>query len=117
MSFQAVIDFENAIAEFYGAPFAVAVDSCTHSLELCLRYQKVDKITVPTRTYLSVAFLGDKIGIDWDWKEEDWVDYLPLIHTSEPTRRYATTYAVFSLKTKTHSTCEYAFSHRSYSFA
>ena len=78
MSFQAVIDFENAIAEFYGAPFAVAVDSCTHSLELCLRYQKVDKFTVPTRTYLSVAFLGDKIGIDWDWKEEDWVDYYYL---------------------------------------
>jgi hypothetical protein len=25
-----------------------------------------------------VAFLGDKIGIDWDWKEEDWVDYYYL---------------------------------------
>ena len=75
MSFQVITDFENAVAEFYGAPFAVAVDSCTHSLELCLRYQKVDKITVPTRTYLSVAFLGDQIGINWDWKEDDWDDW------------------------------------------
>ena len=41
MSFEVVRKFENAIAKFYGAPYAVAVDSCTHSIELCLRYSKV----------------------------------------------------------------------------
>ena len=78
MSFQIVADFENAISKFYGSPYAVAVDSCTHSIELCLRYKKIKKFTLPTRTYLSIAFLGDKLGIDWDWKEEDWVDYYYL---------------------------------------
>ena len=75
MSFQAVNKFENAIAKFYGAPYAIAVDCCTHAIELCLRYKKFKKITIPKHTYLSVAFLGDKIGIDWDWKEENWKDY------------------------------------------
>ena len=74
MSFQSVNKFENAIAKFYGAPYAIAVDCCTHAIELCLRYKKVKKITIPKHTYLSVAFLGDKIGIDWNWKEDNWKD-------------------------------------------
>ena len=82
MSFKAVKDFENAIAKFYGAPYAVAVDSCTHSIELCLRYNKVKKIVVPKRTYLSIAFLASKIGIDLEWKDENWVDYYYLDGTN-----------------------------------
>ena len=50
MSFQIVADFENAISKFYGSPYAVAVDSCTHSIELCLRYKKIKKFTIPPRT-------------------------------------------------------------------
>ena len=69
MSFEVVRDFENAIAKFYGAPYAVAVDSCTHSIELCLRYKEVKKIILPKRTYLSIAFLAQKIGIDLEWKD------------------------------------------------
>lgn len=75
MSFQVVNEFENAIAKFYGAPYAVAVDCCTHAIELCLRYKKVKKMTIPKHTYLSIAFLGDKIGIEWDWKEDNWKNY------------------------------------------
>ena len=75
MSFKIINKFENEIARFYGAPYAIAVDSCTHSIELCLRYQKIEKIVIPKRTYLSIAFLANKIGIDLDWKDENWVDY------------------------------------------
>ena len=57
MSFEIVKKFENDIAAFFGAPFAVAVDCCTHGIELCLRYKSIEKITVPTRTYLSIPFL------------------------------------------------------------
>ena len=32
-----VIEFENRIADFYGSPYAVAIDCCTHALELVLR--------------------------------------------------------------------------------
>ena len=78
MSFNVVKDFEKKIAKFYGAPYAVAVDSCTHSVELCLRYNKAKKIVVPKRTYLSIAFLAKKIGLDLEWKDENWVDYYYL---------------------------------------
>ena len=78
MSFQAVTEFENKIAEFFGAPYAIAVDSCTHGVELALRYTQVDYITVPKHTYLSIPFLANKLWIDLFWKDENWVDYYYL---------------------------------------
>jgi dTDP-4-amino-4,6-dideoxygalactose transaminase len=75
MNFSTVTFFENKIAEFFGSPYAIAVDSCTHGVELALRLTKADHITVPTRTYLSIPFLADKLNIKRSWKEEDWVDY------------------------------------------
>ena len=78
MNFNTVKEFENTIAEFYGAPYAVAVDCCTHAIELCLRYQKPSKVTFPTRTYISVPFLGDKLNIDWEWDITEWKDYYPI---------------------------------------
>tara|TARA_R110001592_G_scaffold65778_4_gene202014 strand:- start:916 stop:1509 length:594 start_codon:yes stop_codon:yes gene_type:complete len=75
MSFQSVTEFENKISEFYGSPYAVAVDCCTHGIELCLRYQNVKSITIPKRTYLSLPFLSDKLGIELRWKDENWKDY------------------------------------------
>ena len=63
MSFNTVKEFEDIIAEFYGAPYAVAVDCCTHAIELCLRYQKPSEVTFPNRTYISIPFLGDKVLI------------------------------------------------------
>ena len=48
MSFEKVRIFENKIADFFGAPYAVAVDSCTHGIELCLRLTLAKKIKVPS---------------------------------------------------------------------
>jgi dTDP-4-amino-4,6-dideoxygalactose transaminase len=78
MSFQVITEFENKIAEFFGSKYAVAVDSCTHGLELCLRYTKETKINVPKRTYLSVPFLAKKIGIQLEWRDENWEKYYTL---------------------------------------
>ena len=75
MNFETVKTFENKIAKFYGAPYAVAVDCCTHAIELCLRYQNVKSITVPKRTYISIPFLANKLGIELRWKDEDWQEY------------------------------------------
>jgi len=36
MNFNIVTEFENQIAQFFGAPYAVAVDACTHGVELML---------------------------------------------------------------------------------
>jgi dTDP-4-amino-4,6-dideoxygalactose transaminase len=73
-----VTEFEAKIAEFFNAPYAVAVDSCTHGIELCLRYTKETKISVPKRTYLSVPFLAEKLNIERIWRDEDWEDYYTL---------------------------------------
>ncbi len=75
MNFNIITEFENQIAKFFGAPYAVAVDSCTHGIELCLRYTKETKIHVPKRTYLSVPFLAEKMGIEREWRDEEWEDY------------------------------------------
>lgn len=73
--FTIVTGFENRIAEFFGAPFAVATDSCTHAIELCLRYTKADRIVCPFRTYLSIPMLANKLGIGLVWLDYGWEDY------------------------------------------
>jgi dTDP-4-amino-4,6-dideoxygalactose transaminase len=78
MNFNIVTEFENKISEFFGSPYVVAVDSCTHGIELCLRYTKEKKINVPKRTYLSVPFLAEKLGIEREWRDEKWEDYYTL---------------------------------------
>ena len=78
MNFNTVTEFENQIAKFFGAPYAIAVDSCTHGVELCLRYTYADYISVPKNTYLSIPFLANKLCIDLLWKNEDWIDYYYL---------------------------------------
>ena len=75
MNFSSVTFFENKIADFFGAPFAIAVDSCTHGVELALRLTHAGNILVPNRTYLSIPFLADKLRINRLWKDEKWVDY------------------------------------------
>ena len=82
MSFNSVELFEKEIAEFFGAPYAIAVDCCTHALELCLRHQKVTHYSVPKRTYLSVPFLAQKLDISFDWREENWEEFYYLGGTS-----------------------------------
>ena len=78
MSFQSVTDFEKEVSKFYGAPYGIAIDSCTHAIELCLRYKKVEKFTVPPNTYPSIPNLAKKIGIEFEWEEQDWEDYYYL---------------------------------------
>ncbi len=75
MNFNVVTEFEKKIAEFFGAPYAIAVDACIHGVELSLRYTNVDSISVPKNTYLSIPFLFRKLNIDLEWRNEDWKDY------------------------------------------
>lgn len=78
MSFQVVAEFERNIAHYFGAPYAVAFDSCTHGIEVCLRYTNATSINVPKRTYISIPFLANKIGIELEWRDEKWQDYYYL---------------------------------------
>ena len=82
MSFDVVTQFEDKIAEFFGSPYAVAVDCCTHALELCLRYENIKSFSTPCRTYISVPFLAQKLNIDFHWRDEEWTDYYHLGDTN-----------------------------------
>jgi dTDP-4-amino-4,6-dideoxygalactose transaminase len=75
MNFNTVTEFENQVAEFFGAPYAVSIDCCTHGVELCLRYTHATKIIVPKHTYLSIPMLANKLKIELEWKNENWIDY------------------------------------------
>ncbi len=73
MSFQPVVEFEKEIAKFFGAPFAVATDCCTHGVELSLRLDKpTEKLICPTQTYISIPMTFMKLGLDWEWEEKTW---------------------------------------------
>tara|TARA_Y100000592_G_C5280866_1_gene226198 strand:+ start:16 stop:606 length:591 start_codon:yes stop_codon:yes gene_type:complete len=78
MSFDIVEEFEKEIASFFGSPYAIAVDCCTHGIELCLRYENVQHYSVPKRTYISVPFLANKLGISFSWREESWSNFYYL---------------------------------------
>lgn len=78
IDFNSVTEFENSIAKFFGSPYAIAVDSCTHGVELALRYTNASTITCPKRTYISIPFLAKKININLEWKDEEWVDFYYL---------------------------------------
>lgn len=75
MSFEIITQFEQKVADFFGAPYAISVDCCTHGVELSLRYTNAKEIKVPKHTYLSIPFLADKLNIKRTWKEENWQDY------------------------------------------
>ena len=76
--FTTIKQFEEQIADFFGSKHAIAVDCCTHAVELCLRLKKIKHYTVPKRTYISIPFLAQKLGISFDWREENWKDYYYL---------------------------------------
>ena len=78
MNFNVITEFETEVAKFFGAPYAIAVDSCTHGVELALRYTNTIHINVPKHTYLSVPFLANKLNLELVWRDEDWVDYYYL---------------------------------------
>ena len=78
MSFDTVIEFEKQIAEFYGAPYAVATDCCTHAIEICLRELSIVRATIPAHTYLSIPMTLEKLGIDWEFNTEEWKDFYQI---------------------------------------
>jgi len=81
VNFEVVAQFEEKIATFFGAKYGIAVDSCTHGIELCLIHQNVKQISVPKNTYLSIPFLANKLNIQLQWRNEVWKDYY-TIHLS-----------------------------------
>jgi hypothetical protein len=72
MSFQALFDFESALADYTGAPYVVLTDGCTHALELCFRYDAVRQTKFSAYTYLSVPMLMHHLSIQFEFTDETW---------------------------------------------
>ena len=65
--FEKIIEFEKALAQFTGAPYAIMTDCCTHAIELCLRYDNIRECSFTPYTYLSIPMLMHKLGIKYDY--------------------------------------------------
>jgi DegT/DnrJ/EryC1/StrS aminotransferase family len=72
MSFQALFDFESALAEYTGAPYVVLTDGCTHALELCFRHDNIQETAFSAFTYLSVPMLMHHLGVKFTLTDEIW---------------------------------------------
>jgi dTDP-4-amino-4,6-dideoxygalactose transaminase len=70
--FDKILKFEQALAEFTGAPYAIMTDCCTHAIELCLRYDHVKECSFTPYTYLSVPMTMHKLGIQYRYHEHEW---------------------------------------------
>jgi dTDP-4-amino-4,6-dideoxygalactose transaminase len=67
--------FEKRLAEYTGAPYAIAVDRCTNAILLALEYtkNKDQALTIPCNTYLSVPMTLMNYGYNVEFSEDDWV--------------------------------------------
>ena len=72
MSFDRLFEFEQALAEYTGAPYAVATDCGTHAIELCLRHDHVTYTELTAFTYLSIPQTLTNLGISFRLKTEYW---------------------------------------------
>ena len=73
MSFDSILNFEQELAEYTGAPYAVMTDCCTHAIELCLRYDQVKQCSFTAFTYLSVVMNMHKLKIKYQLIDEKWL--------------------------------------------
>jgi dTDP-4-amino-4,6-dideoxygalactose transaminase len=75
-AFDAIRDFESAVAKFTGAPYCITTDCCTHAIEIAFRlaHDGTD-VSFPSRTYLSVLMTMHKVGIKYSLENRDWRDY------------------------------------------
>jgi dTDP-4-amino-4,6-dideoxygalactose transaminase len=70
--YNVVKQFEEEIAKYCGAPYAVSVESCSAALFLCCKYFKVETVTIPKLTYPSVACSIINAGGRIDFQDIDW---------------------------------------------
>ena len=73
---QTVADFERVVADYAGAPYGVAVDSCTNALFLCFKmiHMRHGTMTVglPSKTYVGVAHAVKNAGLEMYFSDYEW---------------------------------------------
>lgn len=75
MPYEVTRRFEQALCEYTGAPFAVAVNSCTAALLLAIQWYRREfplPVQIPRHTYVSVPCAIKLAGCIPTWRDEDW---------------------------------------------
>jgi dTDP-4-amino-4,6-dideoxygalactose transaminase len=67
MTFDDIKRFEETLAEYTGAPYAIMTDCCTHAIELCLRHDGIAECAFTPYTYLSIPMTMHKLGIKYSY--------------------------------------------------
>lgn len=75
--YQVVKDFEQALCEYTGSPYAVTVTSCTMALLLACRWRMFEfghniNINIPKHTYVSVPQVIRKAGFNVSFHNQVW---------------------------------------------
>ena len=70
--FDEILKFEQALANYTGAPYSIMTDCCTHAIEMCMRYKRVKQVQFTAYTYLSVPMTMHKLGIKYKLVPEKW---------------------------------------------
>jgi len=73
VSFEILFDFENALAEYTGAPYVVVTDCCTHAIELCMRIDNVNITDFTAYTYTSSPQMMRNLNINFHMTGERWI--------------------------------------------
>ena len=78
--FEKIIEFETALGQFTGAPYVVMTDCCTHAIELCMRYDRVEFCAFTPFTYLSIPMLMHKLDIKYAYEVGDPAQWIGEYH-------------------------------------
>jgi dTDP-4-amino-4,6-dideoxygalactose transaminase len=73
--YQVTKQFEEELCKYTSAPFAVALNSCTAALMLCLRYMRgspIPCVSIPKQTYVSVPMSIINSGCYLSFRDEQW---------------------------------------------
>jgi len=70
--------FEKRVAEYTGAKYGVAVNSCTNALFLSCLYFNVDEVILPAHTYVGVAQSVINAGGKVKFKDYEWQGWYQL---------------------------------------
>jgi len=68
--FDKILKFEQELAAYTGAPYVIMTDCCTHAIELCMRYDRVESCEFTPYTYLSIPMLMHKLDISYRYLDE-----------------------------------------------
>ena len=76
-SFDILHVFETRLSEFFGSPYAVLTDCCTHAIELCLRLEP-DSLVIPKQTNVSIPITAIKLNLHFEFHNVEWTEFYQL---------------------------------------